>query len=603
MALTEEQIENADKGVQFIDDVATKMGTATNRLGNEYKTLPQVIADATADLATRDIGEGAAAQINQRISAVVLPICTAVVSTNTVDKTRYDVTPPPGFNLGATGPNGKQFNIVIPEANKSNLVELNVAGEVREVFFVSDRRLRAGWTATFEVNNGGFRWNYIRQTPSGSSVQTVEDSAATSAAITASMVGAPIAQPIQGNPDELFAPNGVRQDSQQFKIYIATQPSPALAITVPNEARLFTCDANGNPLPAGTIKGNAVSTFAWSGGYNKYVFYGSEPTPSLPELKELAKTTAPDIWKVVKDAVDNPYGGIAKDGNNRPVFTPKQLYALGRGSSVSTDAANQARAGGCPSDHVPLFLLRDGMNDKFGPGLNVNAYNYSHGGHVAVQGDGQWNEYIAAGYPIPDILFDCFGMNDLSPYAYNTGQVSPTYLLGGYYADIKSRLDAGVKLVIVATTPHENTDKYNYALDGVPMIWPYPLPKGVQPDQLVPPAAQSVVNRDWTGRGIKRNGSARAAHVNNMLRELVRRFNADPIYRGRVVLCDAGWSWFRNGLEKYTLAQLYGSQEIVHPIELGHTVSYDPCIREIVDAMQRGQADKWWFRGEDAMAA
>jgi hypothetical protein len=85
-----------------------------------------------------------------------------------------------------------------------------------------------------------------------------------------------------------------------------------------------------------------------------------------------------------------------------------------------------------------------------------------------------------------------------------------------------------------------------------------------------------------------------------MLRDVVPRFNADPVYRGRVVLCDAGWAWFRYGPEKYTLAELYGPQEIVHPIELGHAVSYDRCIREIVDAMQRGEADKWWFRGDNA---
>lgn len=561
----------------------------------------------TTDLAALESSAKASASQASAAAASVVPLGTATVGTNTSSTTVYNVTLPSGINLTV---NGQKFSFFVPANSLGSTIQLNVSatgGGTRDVFFVGGRQLRQGWLATFSVNNGGNRWNFESQLPNDSSLVNVESDAGTAYAIASNIHGVQIARPINGNANDLLIPYAPLTDSQRFRALITKDIAGQFVIQNDNGDRRAAVNRVGGSAYTGGVSKGIIATFEFSGGFGNFIYRNDldEVVPTLPALKALASAVAPDIWSVLASVVNQPYGSVAKGSDNKPVFTPTTIHVLGRGSSVATDAANQAREGGCPSDHVPTFLLRDGINDKFGPGVQAIAWNYSHGGHVASQAASQWDDAIAAGMPaVPDIVFDCFGMNDLSPYSYNTGQVSPTYIPNGYYNEIKGRLDAGVKLFIIATTPHENTDKYDYSLNGVPMIWPYALPNGVQPDQLVPPATSStpnggsVVNRDWTGTGIKRNGSARAAHVNNMLRDLVRRFNADPAYRGRVILCDAGWAWFRFGLEKHMLAELYGPQEIVHPNELGHEVSYDRCIREIVDAMQRGTGDKWWFRGD-----
>jgi hypothetical protein len=547
-------------------------------------------------------------------AASVTPLGTATVASNDASATVYNVTVPAGIGLGTQG---RKFQFVVPATSLSGTIRLNVsysdgtspATPTRDVFFVNSRPLRQGWLATFSANNGGVRWNFESQLPNDTSLTDAESNASASYTAIATMNGVQIARPVGGNPNELLIPDAPLTDSLRFRALIVADITGQFFIRNSAGTRRAAINRSGGaPYTAGVAKG-IIASFEYSGGFGNFVYRNDldEVVPTLPALKALASAASPDIWSVLASVVNQPYGTVTKGADNKPVFTPRTIHILGRGSSVSTAADNAqgqpGRNGGCPPDHVPSFLLRDGINDKFGPGINAVTWNFSHGGHVASQADSQYREALAAGMPEPpDIIFDCFGMNDLAPASYNSGQVSPTFLQpnGGYYNEIKGKLDFGIKLVIISTTPHENTDKYSYVMPGgVPMIWPYNIAANVAPDQLVPPAAQSVVNRDWTGRGIKRNGSARAAHVNNMLREIVRRFNADPVYRGRVILCDAGWAWFRYGLEEHTMAELYGPQEFVHPISLGHEVSYDRCIREIVDAMQRRQSDKWWFRGNE----
>ena len=556
--------------------------------------------EASAGAAAASAAQASAA------AAAVVPLGTATTASNDTTLTQFNVTLPDGVNAGV---DKQKFQFIVPATSLGSTIRLNVSGVgVRDVFFVNSRQLRQGWLATFSANNGGFRWNFESQLPNDSSLTATESDASVAYGAIATLYGVQLARPVGGNPNDLLIQDAPLTDSVQFRALITASITGQFWIcNSSGVCRTVVNRAGGAAYTAGVAKG-VIATFEYSGGFGQFVYRNDldEEVPTIPAIKALASAETPDIWSVLASVVSQPYGTVTKGADNKPVFTPRTIHILGRGSSVSTAADNAqgqpGRNGGCPRDHVPLWLLRDGIEDKFGPGVDVIDWNYSHGGHVASQGNSQYNEAVAAGMPAaPDIMFDCFGMNDLAPASYNSGQVSPTYMQpnGGYYNELKGKLDLGVKLIIIATTPHENTDKYAYVMPGgVPMIWPYNIAANVAPDQLVPPAAQSVVNRDWTGRGIKRNGSARAQHVNTMLREIVRRFNADPKYRGRVILCDAGWAWFRYGLEEHTIAELYGPQESVHPISLGHEVSYDRCIREIVDAMQRGQSTKTEFRGE-----
>jgi len=401
--------------------------------------------------------------------------------------------------------------------------------------------------------------------------------------------GVPLAVPINGNPNNIFVNYDNWQNDARFEALIMQDvPSGTPTITVPNHL------VDLKDAPAGSLKAGMIATFVISFGVNAIFLRG---TRYLPQLASLSKP-ATDLFAATNDTVYAPYGDVSLGGAGKPVFAPRKLAIGGRGSSVSTDPGSD-RNGASPPGQAPVQFLADLYNAQFGPYLSATPYNLSHGGHVASHGDGQWDEIIAAAGKPTDVLFDCFGMNDLSPYSYNSGQTADYLRNPIYYeAELRRRSGNGVKLILLATTPHPHTGRYPYNLNGVNMTWPYSKASPVQPDEMVPPAAQSVVTRDWTGGGVTRPGDVRAGHVNIMIRNIARRLHLDPTVNARVALLDVEWAWFRYGAEIYSLDQLYNTGEIVHPNLLGHQVSYQRCIREFVTAMRLGRGDQWCFRGE-----
>lgn len=552
----------------------------------------------------------AAASQASAAAAAVVPLGTAFVARNDAEETVYGIDLPARIGPLSTG---QKFQFVVPETAVGAVIWLAVKAtesddrDVRTVFFVNGRQLRQGWLVTFSANNGGVRWNFETQVPNDAAMVDAERNARAAYAVDGAFVGVQIARLVADNPNDLLIANAPLVDSALFQAYIPYDiTGPFWISNIDGDRRAAVNRVGGTPYTDG-VAGGTIASFEYSGGFGQFVYRNDldETVPTIREIEALATAASPDIWSVFASAVSEPYGTVTKGADNKPVFTPRTIHILGRGSSVSTSAADTARKGGCPPGHVPVNLLRDGINRKFGPGISAVAWNGSFGGETADRSHKQWTEMRDAGMPIPEIAADCWGMNDSTPSAYNSGQVSPTFIPNGYYNDVKDKLDLGVKLFIIFTTPDEHTGRASYRLaSSVPMYWPYAVSAPVAPDQLVPPATStvenggSVVTRDWTGRGIKTDGGARTAHVNDMLRDVVRRFNADPKYRGRVILGDAGWAWHRYGVEEYSLDQLYDPQEFAHPNVLGHQVSYDRVIREIVDAMQRSTGDKWWFRGE-----
>lgn len=79
-AITEQQLENASVDAKVIEDFANGAadingtGLIPRRLTDPVKSLDKIVKDATEDLATRDIGEGAAALINQRLDPLTASI-------------------------------------------------------------------------------------------------------------------------------------------------------------------------------------------------------------------------------------------------------------------------------------------------------------------------------------------------------------------------------------------------------------------------------------------------------------------------------------------------------------------------------------------------
>ncbi len=550
-----------------------------------------------------DRSESAAARV-EGLGSQIIPLGNAATTTNIAPtaapnasdgETIYSVTLPAGFDANV---NGRRFSIIIPDDALSATVRLKVDGVgVRDVFFPVGTKLRKGWQAFFQVNTGGNKFNFERTIPDGATFTEVERRLTASYSTVSALLGVQFALPISGNPNEAFIPNAPLQNDVAFEAIITATNTDDMRITNAQGQRRAVVGAFADVVKAGTI-----ATFQYSGGFSNFVYIKSRPLPTIG-----AGETAPEIWSGFDDVLAVHYGDVVQGSNGKPVFTPRLKRIVGRGSSVVTDPGSR-REGAAPPGQAPVAVLARVLSAAHGPGNTFYADNWSHGGHVQSQAESQWAEAMSADQATPVwMLLDGFGMNDMQMSAYNGGQLSPLYYGNPIYceAEIRARLDGGVQYYVMCTSPHDNTDKQTYDFGGNSMGWPYAKPAPVAADEIVPPfnpdpaLNKSITpEKDWTGREILRRGNARGEHVNELMRKIIRKLHNDPKYRGRVFLLDAEWAWFRYGVERYTLTDLFGPNEIVHPQLLGHQVSYQRCIREFVAASRRGFGDQWCFRGE-----
>lgn len=422
-------------------------------------------------------------------------------------------------------------------------------------------------------------------------VTKLEDGSALAGLVEA--LGVPLAKTIAGNSNEIFVDFDQWQNDVSFEAYILKTNTGPVTLTMANGRTRVVQDA-----PAGALVEGSIARFTISLGIDGVILTGSRP------IQKLADFGVPEIdpWDLLDSRLTHPYGDVQLGGDGKPVFTPRTLRIVGRGSSVVTDDTITGREGAAPPGQAPVAVLGSLLGDAFGSAFAIQVDNWSHGGHVASQAESQWNEAMAGSTAPVDILFDGFGMNDMAMASYNAGQVSPHYLLQpqNYEAELKRRLDGGVKRLILCTSPHPHTGRMTNTFGGNPMTWPYFKAAPVGPEELVPPLSESVIERDWTGSGVKRPGDARGQHVNEMIRDVARRLHRNPRYRGRIFLLDVEWAWFRYGVEVHALDLLFEPGQIVHPNLLGHQVSYQRCAREFVAASRRGFGDQWCFRGEAA---
>ncbi|MCP8892999.1 hypothetical protein [Sphingomonas faeni] len=631
-------------------------------------------------------------------TGLIVPQGVATVAGNTPTATEYTVTIPAGFEPFA---NRAIVEFVVPEDSLGLIFVTIGSVPIRELFMPIGQQLRRGWTARVEKNDGGDRWNLVRQTPDGVTFLAAESKANAAYTALSAAIGVQFAEPILGNPNEVSVPNAPLVNDAAFEMIITKTNTAALVITngsgerraiVGGDAGVFQKNTiakiqysggfsnyvyigsrdlpnldtvsglmsaivgiplarpiDGNPNEvfiedaplindfsfevvitktntgdlivtngsgerravvgggAGVFPAFTIAKIQYSAGYDNYVFVSSRPLPGLGDTQAAANIV--DLWSGFDHTLTAPYGDVVQGPDGKPVFSPRVKRLVGRGSSVVTDSDPEVnRDGAAPIGQAPLTVLADALSAAHGPGTLYRADGWSHGGHVQSQAEGQWAEAMAVDPSPVFLLFDGFGMNDMQMSAYNSGQISPVYFSSPLYyeAEIKRRLDGGVQYYVACTSPHDNTDQQTNTFGGNALQWPYAKAAPIADDELVPPYnADPALNRsitplkDWTGRGILRRGNARGEHVNELIRNTLRRLHNDPKYRGRVFLLDVEWAWFRYGVEQHSLDALFGD-EIVHPQLLGHQVSYQRCIREFVAASRRGFGDQWCFRGERA---
>jgi hypothetical protein len=351
----------------------------------------------------------------------------------------------------------------------------------------------------------------------------------------------------------------------------------------------------GQPMQGGEIGGSRAVLLMWEGS-TANSFRLLNPAPKV----ETAEAVDP-LAAFRQPLVDVPLGQNPSTGT----IIPLSRAIIGRGSSTSTDKAG--RDPGVYEGPSPLDYLVGRLNE-LALGAQYQAMNWGHGGHVVIQAPGQYQEAVDAlpsGAPIPQFIYDNFGMNDGKPGNFNAQEVAGNLAIRlYYYQDCRAHAAAG-RTLILSTEVHPHRGRAAPSMDGVAQFWPVAKPAPVAPEDMFPKASQSLIVKDWSGSGVRVVGDVRYGIVNDLIRDVARRINAE--FPGRVILIDKERAGFRNVIEPNTVAPgtvdwtgydvMYPGSEVYHPGGVGHRQSEGRCIDQLVTAIRGGTGAKWWFDG------
>lgn len=328
-----------------------------------------------------------------------------------------------------------------------------------------------------------------------------------------------------------------------------------------------------------------------------------------------------NVWRLLSSAYDGPRLSAGLTQRDDPLATFRQAIVdfplgtnpgsgavvpwnrriVGRGSSVSTD--KPGRDGGVYEGPAPIDYLVAELN-KVAPGVQYQADNWGHGGHVVNQSAAQLAE-AAPGYMA---VFDAFLMNDGKPANFNAQEVAGDLAIRFYYyQDCRAICLAGHTLFL-CTTMHPHRGRAPADMDGIAQSWPVNRPAPVAPENMFPPRSKSLIVKDWTGGGVPVVGDVRYGIVNDLLRDVARRLHSE--FPGQVILLDAEWASFRYVVEPNTVAPgtvdwsgydvMYPGAEVYHPAGVGHRGGYGRPIDDFIAACRGGAGSQWTFRGDAA---
>ena len=316
------------------------------------------------------------------------------------------------------------------------------------------------------------------------------------------------------------------------------------------EAALDELDTEKAPLASPTFTGTVAA-----------------PTPTPADSSTKVATTAfvaTSLAAGSDGAVWNCLPNFAAAVRDRNDAAPTTLRVISLGSSVGRgDGTDGPGLAGAPGK-----VLTDRLTARLDLLGNLDLVHTegSVAGHTLadVLTDYAAAKTAAGGAPVLVPLY--MGMNDGGGGQYYTGMT-----LSGvktFLADIIAQVRADGADLIVYTTPHPHSGRYDFSWGG-----PYSYPGSYIPD-----TAGAKVTADWTGRGTAFAQSYRHHRVNQAMRAVCAEHG---------VLCvDAERYWFDAVLVHGENA-LFGSGESVHPNTLGHTESYARATADLVDALSR----------------
>lgn len=188
--------------------------------------------------------------------------------------------------------------------------------------------------------------------------------------------------------------------------------------------------------------------------------------------------------------------------------------------------------------------------------------------------DGNHRDWERQAKPyMPSAVLLCYGMNDGSTSAYNSGQTF-TGARNEFRALCEKILMAGA-VPVVMTTPHPHTRRAQWQMpEGLPQNFPVKVAAPVPEDLVVPSVPASLRECDPLSRGKTIHISYRHYRINEMMRVVAADLN--------VPMIDVEKYWFD---ARYTHDEddLFEPGEIVHPNLKGHQLSLGRAMKDYVN--------------------
>ena len=280
------------------------------------------------------------------------------------------------------------------------------------------------------------------------------------------------------------------------------------------------------------------------------------------QVFSVSQTSVAGLSRLVNDMLLSPNTGGTFDN----------VEIIGMGSSVGV-------GGGLvdPANEAPVQSFARSFRSYFDPlGLgNVTVDNQSVNGSTVIDGDTLWPAVKAA--TTGKICVHIWGMNDAAVAIFNAGQTFKGFYRFLTRICIQQTRD-GVTPVLV-TSVHNHTGRTDYEMPpAVPQGWPTAEPAPVAPEDIWPPASESVqvITRD----GLPSNADARMLMINNAIRAVAARVPG-------CVLIDAEPYWLEaSGLHGEDA--LYDVGVFNHPNLFGHQQSYQRAFDDALRVAASG---------------
>jgi len=260
------------------------------------------------------------------------------------------------------------------------------------------------------------------------------------------------------------------------------------------------------------------------------------------------------------------------------------------GNSVDNGASLDDPVNDAPGAYFVRMLKK-----LFDPGnlYNIRGHNFSVDGSTVSEFPAAWARMVAAGIT-PHLVIIGYNMNDQAPAIFNSGQTFP-----GYQAALRDAIFIANRAgcdVVKLNGPHPAvvTHPELHAMPpSIDMNYPTKKVKPVLPEQMDPPASQSVVRADFLGEGVQISLGYRMLRIQQAARDVCREYGAllidgEPYYMEALQEAQV-----RLGTPELAEAEFFKPGESVHPNLKGHMASYWPAIDAFMYsfARQGGQSN------------